>query len=58
MVGIQNLKPGIIGRFGLDEHNNAGNRLTELYKDNSLFIANTCFKEHMDTTRWTVSQLN
>ena len=32
--------PGVTGKFGLEVQNEAGQRLTELYQENSLVIAN------------------
>ena len=46
-VGSQEI-PGVIGKFGLGVQNEAGqneagNRLTEFYQENTLIIANTFF---------------
>ena len=46
-VGSQEI-PGVIGKFGLEVQNEAGqneagNRLTEFYQENTLIIANTFF---------------
>ena len=38
-VGSQEL-PGVTGKFGLGVENEAGQRLTECYQDNTLVIAN------------------
>ena len=38
--------PGITGKFGLGEQNEAGQRLTEFCQENALVIANTLFKQH------------
>ena len=38
--------PGITGKFGLGEQNEAGQRLTEFCQENTLFIANTPFQQH------------
>ena len=35
--------PGVTGKFGLREQNEAGQRLTEFCHDNALAIANTLF---------------
>ena len=44
-VGSQEI-PGVAGRFGLGEQNEAGQRLTEFCQENSLVIANTLFQQH------------
>ena len=46
-VGSQEI-PGVIGKFGLEVQNEAGqneagNRLTEFYQENTLIVANTFF---------------
>ena len=38
--------PGIAGRFGLGVQNEAGQRLVEFCKENTLVIANTLFQQH------------
>ena len=38
--------PGVTGKFGLGEQNEAGQRLTELCQENTLVIANTLFQQH------------
>ena len=38
--------PGITGKFGLGEQNEAGQRLTEFCQENSLVIAKTLFQQH------------
>ena len=38
--------PGVIGKFGLEVQNEAGQRLTEFYQENALLIANTLFQQH------------
>ena len=38
--------PGLIGKFGLEVQNEAGQRLTEFYQENALLIANTLFQQH------------
>ena len=38
--------PGVTGRFGLGVQNEAGQRLTEFYQENTLVIANTLFQQH------------
>ena len=38
--------PGITGKFGLGEQNEAGQRLTEFCQENALVIANTLFQQH------------
>ena len=41
--------PGVTGKFGLGVQNKAGKRLTEIFQENSLVIANTLFQQHK---RW------
>ena len=38
--------PGITGKFGLGVQNEAGQRLTEFYQENTLVMANTLFQQH------------
>ena len=38
--------PGVTGKFGLGEQNEAGKRLTEFCQENALVIANTLFQQH------------
>ena len=45
-VGSQEL-PGVTGKFGLGVENEAGQRPTEFYQENTLVIANTLFQQHM-----------
>ena len=35
--------PGVIGKFGLGVQNEAGQRLTEFYQENTLVITNSLF---------------
>ena len=44
-VGSQEI-PGVTGKFGLGVQNEAGQRLTELYQEDALVIANTLFQQH------------
>ena len=44
-VGSQEI-PGITGKFGLGEQNEAGQRLMEFCQENALVIANTLFQQH------------
>ena len=44
-VGSQD-KPGVTGKLGLGEQNEAGQRLTEFCQENALVIANTLFQQH------------
>ena len=37
---------GVIGKFGLGIHNEAGQRLIELCQENALVTANTLFQQH------------
>lgn len=37
---------GIIGRFGSGKHNDALDQLMKFCEDNTLFIANTWFKQY------------
>ena len=41
--------PGVKGKFGLGEQNEAGQRITEFCQENTLVIANTLFQQHK---RW------
>ena len=48
---------GVQGKFGLGIRNEAGQRLIEFCKENTLVITNALFKNtrktlHMDITRW------
>ena len=38
--------PGVTGKFGLGVQNEAGQRLTEFFQENTLVIANTLFQQH------------
>ena len=49
--------PGVTGKFGLAIQNEAGQRLVEFCKENTLVIANTLFQQHkrrlfINITRW------
>ena len=44
-VGSQEI-PGVTGKFGLGEQNEAGQRLMEFCQENTLVIANTLFQQH------------
>ena len=44
-VGSQET-PGVMGKFGLGIHNEAGQRLIEFCQENALVIANTLFQQH------------
>ena len=44
-VGTQETS-GVTGNFGLGVQNEAGQRLTELYQENTVVIANTVFQQH------------
>ena len=44
-VGSQEI-PGVTGKFGLREQNEAGQRLIEFCQENALVIANTLFQQH------------
>ena len=44
-VGCQEI-PGVIGKFGPGEQNEAGQRLTEFCQENALVIANALFQQH------------
>ena len=57
-VGSQET-PGVTGKFGLGEQNEAGQRLTRFCQENTLVIANTLPRTqemtlHMDITRWSI----
>ena len=41
--------PGVTGKFGHGVQNEAKQRLSGFYQENTLFIANTCFQQHK---RW------
>ena len=38
--------PGVTGKFGLGEQNEAGQRLIDLSQENALIIANALFQQH------------
>ena len=38
--------PGVTGKFGLGVQNEAGQRLTEFFQENTLVVANTLFQQH------------
>ena len=38
--------PGLAGKFGLGVENKTWQRLTEIFKENALAIANTLFQQH------------
>ena len=52
IIGDWNVKaggqetPGITGKFGLGVQNEAGQRLTEFFHENTLVIASTLFQQH------------
>ena len=50
--------PGVTGKFDLRVQNEAGQRLTKFYQENTPIIANTLFQQHkrlhMDITRWSI----
>ena len=54
--------PGMKGKFGLGEQNEAGQSLTEFCQENVLVIANTLFHTtqemtvHMDITKWSIQK--
>ena len=56
-IGSQEI-PGVRGKFGLGVQNEAGQRLTEFYQENTLVIANTLFQQHkrrhMNINRWLI----
>ena len=58
-VGSQKL-PGVTGKFGLGVQNEAGQRPTEFYQENTLVIANTLFQQektlYMDITKRSTSK--
>ena len=48
--------PGVTGKFGLGMQNEAGQRLIEFCKENTLVIANTLFQQHKRSLyTWTSS---
>ena len=44
-VGSQEM-PGLMGKFGIREQSEAGQRLTQFSQQNALIIANTLFQQH------------
>ena len=44
-IGSQEI-PLVIGKFGLEMQNKAGQRLTDFFQENTLIIANTLFQQH------------
>ena len=38
--------PGVTGKFGLGVQDEAGQRLTEFYQENTLVLPNTLFQQH------------
>ena len=44
-VGSQDM-PGVTGKFGLGQQNEAGQRLIEFCQENALVIANTLFQQY------------
>ena len=56
-VGSQEL-PGVTGKFGLGVQNEAGQRLTEFFQENTLVIANTLFQQHKKTTHGHYQMVN
>ena len=50
-VGIQNI-PGVAGKFGLGVQNEAGQRLTKVYQENALVIANTFQQQRRPLYTW------
>ena len=55
--------PGVTGKFGLRLQNEAGQRLTEFCKENTLVIANSLPTTqektlHMDITGWSIPKLD
>ena len=50
IIGVWNVKvgsqgiPGVTGKFHLGVQNEAGQRLTEIFQENALVIANTLFQ--------------
>ena len=62
-VGSQET-PGVTGKFGLGEQNEAGQRLKEFCQENTLVTANSPLPTaqektlHMDITRWSIPKSN
>ena len=46
ITGDWSAKVGVIGKFGLGVQNEAGQRPTEFYQENTLVIANTLFQQY------------
>ena len=44
-VGSEEI-PRVMGKFGLGEQNEAGQRLVEFFQENTLVIGNTLFQQH------------
>ena len=58
-TGVSQEISGVTGKFGLGVQNEAGQRLTEFYQENTLVIENTFIQQHkrklhMDITRWSI----
>ena len=51
-VGIQET-PEVTGKFGLGIQNEAGQRLIDFCRENTLVIANTLFQQHKRLYTWT-----
>lgn len=62
MTGVEKLdKFGIIEPLGLGKWNNEGDRLIKFYKQNSLFLFITCFKQYTlprNIKRWLIGNGN
>ena len=56
-VGSQEI-PGVTGKFGLGDQNEAGQRLTEFCQENTLVIANTLFQQHKVTPHMDIIRLS
>ena len=48
--------PGVIGKFGLEVQNEAGQRLTEFCQENVLVIENSLFQQHKELYTWASSE--
>ena len=48
--------PGVTGKFGFGVWNDAGQRLIEFCKENTLVTANTLFQQHKTTLHMDVSK--
>ena len=43
---------GVLGKFGMGDCNERGEKLLNFYATNGLFLANTCFKQSKVSREW------